>query len=392
MDSVSKGRVISAALLISGCCVGVGMFAMPVATYQAGFVGSLPTFFAVWLFANLVSRLVVEACLWCPKGANLITISRVLLGTRGAVFCWILYLFLFYCLMTAQIAGGGQVIAGFIYGGAWPDWISRTIYVLLLAPAIYFGAKCVARLNAFFMGGLVLAFLALVALAADRVRLDLLARFDFGSAWNALPILLTAFGFQNLIPTLLEYLNRNARLLNRAIWIGTTIPLIFYLVWQGLVLGIVPPEMLAQALADGENAVMPLRASLHRVGVRRIANGFAFFAFATTFISMGIAFTDFWADALSWKKNGMKRIWLLLLVFGLPFIAASVDPGIFFHALDLAGGVGVSLFIGLLPLFLVWSGRYIQKLPRIPEGFPGGKLSLAALFLFTLFVIYRTFP
>ncbi len=153
MSFVSKGRVIGASLLIAGSCIGVGMFAMPVITNESGFIGSLPVFLAVWLFKNLTSWLVIEACLWCPKGANLITISQNLLGVRGAVFCWILYLFLFYCLMTAQIAGGGQVIDGFIYGGAWPDWISRAVYILLLVPAIYFGAKCVARLNAFLMGG-----------------------------------------------------------------------------------------------------------------------------------------------------------------------------------------------------------------------------------------------
>jgi len=158
-------------------------------------------------------------------------------------------------------------------------------------------AQCVSD------GGLILTFCALVALAADKVRLDFLTRADFLSSWKTIPILLTAFGFQNLIPTLLEYLNRNGRLLIRAIWIGTTIPLALYLVWQGLVLGIVAPEALAEALVHGDDAIMPLRESLHRAGVRRIANAFAFFAFATTFISIGIAFVDFWADALRCKKE-----------------------------------------------------------------------------------------
>jgi tyrosine-specific transport protein len=150
-------HLVGATLLIAGTCIGVGMLALPVATAEVGFFASLPIYLIVWFFMLSMSRLIVEACLWCPKDSNLISISRTLLGTKGAVACWILYLFLFYCLMVAHTVAGGGAVAGF-EGGTWPSWISTLLYVIVFAPAIYLGTRWVDRLNILLMTGVIVTF------------------------------------------------------------------------------------------------------------------------------------------------------------------------------------------------------------------------------------------
>lgn len=389
MKMLHRGHhLVGATLLIAGTCIGVGMLALPVATAEVGFFASLPIYLIVWIFMLSMSRLIVEACLWCPKDSNLISISRTLLGTKGAVACWILYLFLFYCLMVAHTVAGGGAVEGF-EGGTWPHWLSTLLYVIVFAPAIYLGTRWVDRLNVLLMTGVIVTFVVFFFDAIPSVQFDFLKRHDFSKVWHPLPVLFTAFGFQNLIPTLVNYTERNDKLLMKAIWIGTSIPLLLYFVWQLLIHGIVPYETLAQAFSSGENAIVPLQQILKKSSISKIGAVFAFFAMTTSFVGIAIAFFDFWADGLKWQKKGIKKIWLMGLVFGIPYAVVCINPKIFFVALTWAGGIGVALLLGIMPILFVWSGRYIQKRSRAHQELPGGKFSLSILALFCLFVIYQ---
>lgn len=381
-------HLLGATLLIAGTCIGVGMLALPVATADAGFLASLPAFLAVWLFMLSTSRLIVEACMWCPNNANLITISQTLLGRKGAACCWILYLFLFYSLMVAHTVAGGEAIAG-LHTGHLPQWVYALVYVLLFAPTIFLGTRSVDRVNIILMCGVVLTFLLFVFNGLPHVKGNLLQRADFSYTLKALPVLFTAFGFQNLIPTLVAYTNRNDKLIMKAIWIGTSIPLALYIMWQLLVHGIVPLGTLQEAFVQGQNAIIPLEQTLQTNILSKIGQAFAFFAMTASFICLAIAFFDFWADGLKWQKKGMKKVGLMALVFAIPYFIAVTYPTIFFLALTWAGGIGVALLLGIMPIMFVWSGRYWQKRSQVHRELGGGKVTLCLLFTFCLFVLYQ---
>lgn len=381
-------HLLGCTLLIAGTCIGVGMLALPVATADAGFWASFPAFIAIWLFMLCTSRLIVEACMWCPNNANLITISQTLLGKKGAICCWILYLFLFYSLMVAHTVAGGDAIAG-LHQSTWPHWLSSLVYVLLFSPAVFLGTRSVDRLNIVLMIGVFGSFLLFFFNGVSHIQSDLLARSDFSKTLKALPVLLTAFGFQNLIPTLVNYTNRNDKLVMKAIWIGTSIPLVIYLTWQLLIHGIVPYGALEEALVAGQNAIIPLEKMLQTDVLSKIGQAFAFFAMTASFIGLAIAFFDFWADGLQWKKKGIKKVGLMALVFAVPYVVAIINPTIFFLALTWAGGIGVALLLGIMPIMYVWSGRYWQKRSQVHKELIGGKGTLAILFLFCAFVLYQ---
>jgi len=80
---------------------------------------------------------------------------------------------------------------------------------------------------------------------------------------------------------------------------------------------------------------------------------------------LGVAFSllDFLADGFKVKpvKYGVRFL-LSLLVFLPPCILSIVDPSIFVKAIGFAGGFGEAFLNGLLPVALVWIGRYKLKL------------------------------
>lgn len=381
----SLGHVFGGSLLIAGTMVGVGMLALPVATGDGGFFPAVVIYLLCWLFMLSTGLLLLEVCTWMPKDSNLITMAGRLLGPVGKNICWVVYLFLFVTVMIAHVVGGGAVLNE-ICRCAIPEWLCMVIYVALFSPVVYLGTKWVDRLNVILMLGVAISYFLFISVSYDHVDTSLLARSDWSKAWLALPVLFTAFTFQVIIPTLMTYMDRNVKKVRLSIILGTSIPLIVYLVWEFLILGIVPadgPHGLTEAAKKGWNAIMPLKELLGSSIVFGIGKAFAFFTMTTSYIALALAYLDFLADGLKVKKTGIRKIILCLAVFIPPTFVALTYPHIFITALSYAGGFSCAILFGLFPPIMVWVGRYIKKQNYNPQ-MPGGKPFLAMLVLFVL--------
>ena len=330
--------------------------------------------------------LILEACIWMPKDANLITLSSRLLGKWGKACCWALYLFLFSCLMIAHIAGGGGVVAD-LSGGTLPNWFGTILYVLIFSPIVYFGALWVDRINLILIVGIAITYLFFVSSSVHYVNPSLLTRMDWGKVWWALPVVFTAFGYQSLIPTLFNYMNRNVNKVRLAMICGTTIPLIIYVIWEFLILGIVPLEGkngLLEALHKGESAVNPLGNYIHNPGLLTIGRAFAFFAMTTSYLGISVAFVDFLLDGLKLSKKGTSKALVCAVIFLVPTLITLINPHLFISALSIAGGIGVALLLGAMPVLMVWAGRYYQGHSLMHKQLPGGKITLSLMLAFVV--------
>lgn len=379
--SLTKG-----VLLVAGTSIGGGMLALPVLTSLSGFFPSILVYLFCWLFMACTGLLLLEVCTWMEPDANLVTMAERTLGLPGKYAAWALYLFMFYCLTLAYIVGCGDLVVE-LFGKSIPEWLGSLIFLLIFGPLVFAGMRVVGRVNLILMAGLGLSYCAFVILGYSHIKPSLLLYHDWSMATMALPIAFTAFAYQGIIPSLVSYMDRDIRSARSAILIGSFLPFIVYVIWQGLILGIVPPYApggLADALKDGENAVQPLKNFLQNPYIYIIGQSFAFFALVTSFLGVTLGLLDFLADGLSIKKNKIGRLCLCLLIFIPPFLFALWHKGVFLMALDYAGGYGCALLLGLLPILMVWSGRYYMHLSN-KEILPGGRILLLGLLLFVLF-------
>jgi tyrosine-specific transport protein len=381
----SMGHVLGGTLLIAGTMIGVGMLALPVATGAGGFIPAAVIYILCWLFMLCTGLLLLEVCTWMPKDSNLITMANRLLGKMGKDVCWVVYLFLFVTVMIAHVLGGGAILNE-ITGSHIPDWLSMILYVVIFSPVVYLGTKWVDRLNITLMLGVAVSYFLFIAVAYSYIDMRLLTRSDWSKAWLALPVLFTAFTFQVIIPTLMTYMQRDVKKVRLSIILGTSIPLIVYLIWEFLILGIVPvegPNGLAEAAKKGWTAVMPLKELIQSPIVFAIGKSFAFFTMTASYIALSLAYLDFLADGLKVQKKGLKKVFLCLAVFTPPTVVAITYPHVFITALSFAGGFSCAILFGLFPPLMVWVGRYIKKYDYRPL-VPGGKPFLAILILFVL--------
>ena len=383
-----KVTVLGGSLLVAGTAIGGGMLALPVLTSLAGFIPSIVVYLLCWLFMASTGLLFLEVSQWMKGESNIISMADYTFGKSGRYFAWVLYLFLFYCLLIAYVVGSGNIITE-LSQSVIPDWLGPILFVILFAPLILIPTSLASKLNIVLVAGLILSYVAFIALGLPSVKFELLKDLDWSKSLMVLPIAFTSFAYQGIIPTLVNHMHGDIRSVRKTILIGSFIPFIAYIIWEGLILGIVPVEGaggLAEALAQGNNAVYPLRHFIQNPYVYYIGQSFAFFALVTSFLGVSLGLRDFLADGLRISQDLKGKIFLAGLIYIFPLVIGVLYPHIFLSALDYAGGFGCALLLGLLPILMVWKGRYyFGKLEEVQ--LPGGRITLGILAAFVLFEV-----
>lgn len=390
VHSMRKGSLLGGMLLVAGCCIGAGMLGLPVLSAQAGFQPSMLMFFACWAFMLCTGLLLLEVNLWYGGGISLITMAKRTLGLQGQIATWLVFLFLFYSLMVAYIAASGSLITDFLQdltGYQGHPGVGGLFFCLFFGILLYLGTGAMDWFNRLLMLGLVLSYVMLVGVGASHVQPELLQHRDWFAVTAVIPVLIVSFGFHNLVPSLTTYFHGDVKSLKWALILGSAIPLIIYVLWEWLILGIVPLQEFQVALDQGEIATEALKNAVGTSWVVDVAQLFAFFAIVTSFLSVALSFVDFLADGLKIKKTPKGKMILALLVLAPPYLCASLYPSIFLSALSIAGGFGAVILFGILPVLMVWKGRYTQQL-GLPQLVPGGKPLLMGIMALSIGVIF----
>jgi tyrosine-specific transport protein len=393
-DSIGKGNLLSAMFLVAGTCIGGGMLALPVATGISGFFPSLVVMLICWFAMTATGLLLLEVSMWMKEGAHIISMTSRFLGAPGRIVSWCLYLFICYASLVAYTAGGGVQIASAFYdyfGMTVSKELGAIIFILFFGAVVYLGSQFVGRVNAILFIAMIVAYVCLVGIGLPEVKGELLLHSYWPTSFMAVPLLLTSFSFQTMVPSLTPYLKRNAAALRLAVVGGTFISLIIYAIWQCLILGIVPvdgPHGLTQALIVGEPATQFLREHVNSRWVCVIAEYFAFFAIVTSFLGIALGLFDFLADGLRIQKAGIGNFVLGLLIIVPTMICATYFERAFLVALDTSGGFGDSILNGMIPVLMVWIGRYHLGLGKGEQTWvPGGRPILVLLFAFFFFTL-----
>lgn len=393
MDAIiSNFRVLGATLLVAGCCIGAGMLGLPVLTALGGFRPTCILFFFSWLFMAVTGLLLLEVNLWFKEEVNLVTMASKTLGSMGKILTWLLFTFLFYSLMVAYASASGQLIADALLqlaGIQISEWMGSLFLSVLFGVFLYLGAAAIDNINRILILGMVLSYCILIGIGALHVRIDLLAHVDWSAAILAIPAMIISFGYHNLIPSLSNYLDRDVKKMRFSILVGSAIPLLIYLIWEWLILGVIPLEGengFIAALDQGDMATRALRSITGNAWIADLAEAFAFFAIVTSFLSVSLSFVDFLADGLHIRKNASGKVKLCALTLAPPFSFSLIYPGIFLKALSYAGAFGAVILFGILPALMVYSGRYLKKF-KGPVLVRGGRVTLCVLVILSVAVV-----
>ncbi len=390
-----KSKLIGGVFLICGTSIGTGILGVPSITAESGLWNSVFLFFICWIFSTLAALYYMEAHLWqeSPQ-SNLLSMSQHFFGRVAKSGVWVIYLGLLYSLMcTYLLAGSSWVVEVLSYT---PLHLTRLggmiVFVLMIGLFIFFGIRAVDRVNRLMSFGLALSFALILAFILPTLRADLLVeKVGRVSAMpGALPLLITAFGYSIIVPSLNAYFNKKPYLLQKAILWGSLLTLLVYLLWEVGTLGHIPIEgvhslsVIANSQDNGTevaNALIYFSKSPY-LGV--LLTCFAVFAVITSFLGVSMALYHALADGLKMDCHGRSGFLLLLMTYIPPMLFLLCFPTGFSQILSFAGGL-VSFLMGVVPVMMVWLGRYRDECSGYRVW--GGKALLVLTALFFVLVI-----
>jgi len=389
MKILSHGHILGGAFLIAGTSIGAGMLALPIVSAMGGFLPSILVYIICWAVMTATGLLFLEISLTMQKGSNIISMADKYLGRGGKVFSWIIYLFLFYCLLIAYISGGGAFIKS-IVGDVISLNLAAIIFAIIFGSIVYIGALAIDRLNIVLMIGLLISYFLFIIFGAKHVDILNLLHMQPKAAVFSFPVILLSFGYQGIIPSLTYYMKKDYKKIRAAIILGTSLAFLVYLVWELLILGIIPIEGkfgLKEAIEQGGDAISLFKYYTNIKAVYYVGQFFSFFAITTSFLGVSMGLFDFIADGFRIQKKGIKKLLIALITFLPPITITLINPHLFLTALNYAGGIGGALLLILLPTIMVFSKRYIKKEKDLHQLF-GGKTVLVIISIFVVFVLF----
>ncbi len=391
-------KLLGGILLVMGTTIGAGILALPVATSQLGFWGSLILLLSCWTIMTTCAFLFLEVNLWLPANSNLVSMAGATLGKVGQAIAWVFYLLLLYSILSAYIAGGGDLLHFLFATGGLNislSW-SNVLFTILLGFVVYTGIRFVDYVNRGLMFGKMGALLLLILLITPFVTSAHLNQGNVKYLFSPACITVTVVAFTCLmiIPSLRTYFGEDIKSLKKAIFLGTLIPLICYILWDMVIMGVIPLDgalglkALANSSSSNSGLVMSLSSILQKDNITLLAKFFTSICMATSFLSVSLSLSDFLADGLGVAKKGMGNA----IVFGATFIPpvsiVLFYPNAFLRGIQYAGLCCFVLMI-LFPPLMVWRGRYHHDLAQEEALYQvrGGKFLLATLLLFATVMI-----
>lgn len=210
---------------------------------------------------------------------------------------------------------------------------------------------------------------------------------------GAFAVGIISFMAQNVVPVLVAY-TQDVVLVRKAILLGSILPLWMYIIWEFIILGIVPGENVTVHSTDFITKALT-SASGYPTLVNAVTSIFSLFAIASSFLGVSLSsvelYLDVW-DALQMNNSVFhilgapqgRRTLSVVASLLPPFLFAIFLSNAFVVAMESSGLLGGLSIYGIVPGLTVLIQRIHKQYPPMTGRLPGG---IPALILFLAFCI-----
>lgn len=373
-----KHRFVYAVVNLIGMIVGAGMFGIPYAMAKAGMlVGVFYLLFLGWVIL-IIHFYYGEIILRTNQPHRLVGYAAKYLGQRAKKIVTFTILLEYYGALLAYIILGSHFLS--IIFSRWfavPEAFWAILFSVVASSIIFLGLKAVSR-NEFFLKTLLFLILFfLLVKSASLVNFSNWATFDLKNLFLPYGIILFSLGGSAAIPEMRKILQGDEKRLKKAIVWGTAAPVVLYLLFALVIVGVTGGETSPDAISGlvshfGEWVVM----------LGAIVGLLAVF---TPFLLLALALKEMFCGDYRMKKRAG-----FILACLVPLLAYLAGFKNFILVIGFLGAVAG----GLHGMTVLWVHAKAKKMgDRTPE-FRVKAPKLLAWFLATVFVlgiIYEVF-
>jgi len=244
--------------------------------------------------------------------------------------------------MCAYLSASGDLLQHLLkeMSVAIPRWSATILVTLLLGGIVTRGIRSVDLTNRILMSMKLIICLLLIGSVIPFTHVTHLLPGDKTWDNHAWLVIISAFGYAIILPSIRDYLNSNRKQLNRVIFIGSVLPMILYFIWVIVIQGSLSRRgLVAMNGSPNTNSMLmtQIAALTHHTMIKTLSIVFISIFSVTGFLGVSLCLIDFLADGLKKQKKGKNQFFLALLAFSPPVIIVIADPAIFIRALTYAG-------------------------------------------------------
>ncbi len=342
-------KLLQATATLFGTVIGAGVLGIPYVISKSGYLIGLLQIIVLG-FVVLLMYLYLEKITRKTKGHHQLTgYAEIYLGKKGKFFMWIAMLIGVYGAITAYYIGISKSLSA-ILGGS--PLVYGIIIFIITTIIIHKGINLIKRYE-LYLGITTVAIVILISiLLIPYINITKLTTINLSNFFAPYGVILFAFLGAAAIPEMKEELQRNKKMLRKAVILGATVPLLVYILFSLTVIGTTGTETTQVAtIGLGE------KVGFHMVW---LGNLFAIFAMTTSFLTLGLALRQ----VFNFDYNISKKF-ATALACGIPFL-------LFFLLKNWTGfaniinvtGVFAGGIEGILIVLMFW--KFDKKTNKLP--------------------------
>ena len=352
MATTPTNKFYAAVAVLVGGVVGVGIFGVPFVFAKAGFLTGLLFLIGLTILVLTINLAYGEVILRTDKPHQLVGYAGLYLGDFAKKITFFAFVLGIYSALLAYIVVAGEFLTNIV---ALKFYFSPgalgIIFFMVGSVAVAAGFKTIAKIDFWAALFYVAAVLGVGVWGLPHIDFS---NFDlFQREFWFLPYGVILFALTGMSSIVLqkEILEGKEFLLKKAIWWGTLLPAILYLVLAFIVVGISGEATSTEAIAG----LMPF------LGQKVIILGslFGLVAMFTSFVNLSRVLQE--SFSFDWD---LPKFWAWFFALFPPFLIFLFGVRDFINIIGLAG----SLSIGLLSIIFILIYGKVKKLGhRIPE-------------------------
>jgi amino acid permease len=377
-----KHRLAIATCTLMGTIIGAGVLGIPYVVAKSGFLLGLLWTIGLGLAFLLLNLFVGEVVLRTKAVHQLAGYAEKYLGKWGKLAMSFAVIFGTYGALIAYLIGEGATLYT-LFG-----WGSPLLFSLLFFSVgfliVYMGMKATGKAELILVSLLFLIVILLGAFSVNQINIEHYTLTDWSFAFLPYGVILFAYMGFAAIPEMSEEFGKDKKQMKKAILIGSIIPIVIYVLFATVVVGLVGVENFNLLQPNERIATIALSLYSHPVmGV--LANILAILTMFTSFLALSMALMQIYEFDYRFKHR-----WAMLLTFILPLIVVSLNLTSFITLLGVVGAFtgGTNAIVCVL---MYWKAK--QKGDRKPEySLPKYTfLGILLIIIFLLGIVYEVY-
>ena len=346
---------INGILIIIGSSIGAGVLGMPITCSLIGLIPSLILMLMIALYMNETAKIITRLLIKTQSEDLSIALKKNL-STSNYTISVITYSFLFITIIAAYISKSSTLLKTIIDTTSYTNININICYIIIISTMILIlnskNDKFKYANNILTITLLSVFLIIILQNSKSEISITNIEKIELNNIKYVYPILITSFGFHNILPYLKNEFKNNEKKLNNSINIGIIITLIIYIIWISFIilfknnyykLGDIEnynsDKIITELLIIKKNNNLTLT----------IINTFSFLAIITTIFGITISMKFFLKKIFTELPE--KIIQMLIII--PPIIIIKLNTNIFFTALEISGSILTLTIFGLMPIIAI---------------------------------------